>query len=121
MYFVAHPEGAGSGAPALPPVRDRMPTIPYDLSEYARLHTGPSSWSAELERDDPRRADVLELVDDAEDDAFVLDDVEAYVVSLVAPKASVADVLDLAGLPSAEVLEVVARLEDRGIVRRASR
>ncbi len=26
-------------------VRERMPTIPEDLSEYARIHTGPGSWS----------------------------------------------------------------------------
>jgi hypothetical protein len=25
--------------------RDRMPTLPEDLSEYARIHTGPGSWS----------------------------------------------------------------------------
>jgi hypothetical protein len=29
------------------PARDRMPTLPYDLSEYAWLHTGPASWTAE--------------------------------------------------------------------------
>jgi hypothetical protein len=28
-------------------MRERMPTIPEDLSEYARIHTGPGSWSAE--------------------------------------------------------------------------
>jgi hypothetical protein len=28
-------------------MRDTMPTIPEDLSEYARIHTGPGSWSAE--------------------------------------------------------------------------
>jgi len=28
-------------------MRDRMPTIPEDLSEYARIHTGPGSWSAD--------------------------------------------------------------------------
>jgi len=28
-------------------MRDIMPTIPEDLSEYARVHTGPGSWSAE--------------------------------------------------------------------------
>jgi hypothetical protein len=27
--------------------RDRMPTLPYDLEEYAWLHTGPKSWSAD--------------------------------------------------------------------------
>jgi len=24
-----------------------MPTLPEDLSEYARVHTGPGSWSAD--------------------------------------------------------------------------
>jgi len=28
-------------------IRERMPTIPEDLSEYARIHTGPGSWSAD--------------------------------------------------------------------------
>jgi len=28
-------------------MRDRMPTLPEDLSEYARIHTGPGSWSAD--------------------------------------------------------------------------
>ncbi len=28
-------------------MRDKMTTIPEDLSEYARVHTGPGSWSAE--------------------------------------------------------------------------
>jgi hypothetical protein len=27
--------------------REKMPTIPEDLGEYARIHTGPDSWSAE--------------------------------------------------------------------------
>ena len=116
MYFVAHPEGAESGKNPHPPVRDRMPTIPYDLSEYAWLHTGPASWSAEPEVDDPRRQDVVHLADDADEDAFVLDDVEAYVLSLVAPKATVADVIDLAGILTSEVLAVLAKLTDRGVV-----
>jgi hypothetical protein len=29
----------------LEPMRDKMPTIPEDLSEYARIHTGRGSWS----------------------------------------------------------------------------
>jgi hypothetical protein len=29
------------------PMRDKMTTIPEDLTEYARVHTGPGSWSAE--------------------------------------------------------------------------
>jgi hypothetical protein len=27
-------------------MRDKMVTIPEDLTEYARIHTGPGSWSA---------------------------------------------------------------------------
>jgi hypothetical protein len=28
-------------------MREKMVTLPEDLSEYARIHTGPGSWSAE--------------------------------------------------------------------------
>jgi hypothetical protein len=35
--------GTTDAMPSL--IRDRMPTIPEDLSEYARIHTGPGSWS----------------------------------------------------------------------------
>jgi hypothetical protein len=27
-------------------IREKLPTIPEDLGEYARIHTGPGSWSA---------------------------------------------------------------------------
>jgi len=37
---------AGAEAHDLPAYRDRLPTLPHDLSEYARTETGPSSWSA---------------------------------------------------------------------------
>ena len=28
-------------------IREKLPTVPEDLGEYARVHTGPGSWSAE--------------------------------------------------------------------------
>jgi hypothetical protein len=31
------------------PMRDKMPTIPEDLTEYARINTGPGSWSADTD------------------------------------------------------------------------
>lgn len=38
-------------------IRETLPTIPEDLGEYARIHTGPESWSAgtnfEIGRDAP--------------------------------------------------------------------
>jgi len=30
-----------------PPPRPPMCTLPCDLAEYARMHTGPQSWSAD--------------------------------------------------------------------------
>jgi hypothetical protein len=36
---------------ALPPLRDQLPTVPCDLTEYARKETGPKSWSAATEED----------------------------------------------------------------------
>lgn len=33
----------------LPPMRASMRTVRHDLQEYARNHTGPSSWSASVE------------------------------------------------------------------------
>lgn len=127
MYFVVRPDGARSDSrpdsdlslKAPPPVRDRMVTAEYDLSEFARLHTGPSSWSAEPEQDDPRRGDIVRLVDDREEDedAALVDDREAYVLSLVAPEATVADVLDMAGMPAAEIFAILGSLVQRGVVQ----
>lgn len=126
MYFVVRPEGPRSNArpnpvaelKAPPPVRDRMVTAEYDLSEFARLHTGPSSWSAEPERDDPRRNDVVRLAESPEDDEdlALIDEREAYVLSLVGAEASVADVLDLAGMPAAEIFAILGSLVSRGVL-----
>lgn len=120
MYFVVRPEGRSSIEPSAPPpprVRDRMDTAEYDLSEFARLHTGPSSWSAEPEVDDPRRHDIVRLVEDRdEEDASIVDDREVYVLSLVAPEATVADVLDLAGMPASEVFAILGSLVARGLI-----
>lgn len=120
MYFVVRPEGPRSEKrpDAVPPVRDRMVTAEYDLSEFAKLHTGPSSWSAEPERDDPRRNDIVRLVEnvDDEDDLAIIDEREAYVMSLVGPEAKVADVLDLAGMPASEIFAILGSLVSRGLL-----
>ena len=121
MYFVVRPEGPRSEKRPEPlhPVRDRMVTAEYDLSEFARLHTGPSSWSAEPELDDPRRHDLVEIIEDRdeEEESAIVDDREAYVLSLVAPQATVADVLDMAGMPPSEIFAILGSLVQRGIVR----
>jgi hypothetical protein len=55
-------------------MRDKMVTIPEDLSEYARIHTGPGSWSAENFEASPKapefatpRAPFVSLTDDLSD------------------------------------------------------
>jgi hypothetical protein len=47
---------------AVPPPRDALPTVPCDLSEYARLATGPLSWSAPADGD--AEADIDDLFGD---------------------------------------------------------
>ena len=37
-------------------MRDKMVTIPEDLTEYARIHTGPGSWSSENFEAPPAKA-----------------------------------------------------------------
>lgn len=51
-------------------MREKMITLPEDLTEYARIHTGPGSWSAENFEQSPKapefstpRAPFVELND----------------------------------------------------------
>jgi len=128
-YFVVGQRATSAASSPAPGsstrVRDRFPTAEYDLSEYAWLHTGPSSWSAEPEADDPRRSERVRVVDQVdEDDAAMVDEREAFVLSLVTPTSTVADMLDMSGLPISDVLAILASLSDRGVielVRPASR
>jgi hypothetical protein len=41
----------------VPPARHTLPTVPCDLSEYARAETGPLSWSATDEERSEREED----------------------------------------------------------------
>ena len=49
-----------------PPMRDRLPTMVFDLSEYARIHTGPLSWSARADHVlEDVTSDVIDAIFDA--------------------------------------------------------
>ncbi len=50
---------------ALPPMRERLPTMPCDLSDYAIAETGPASWSAIYE-ERPRALVLDDPFDDLE-------------------------------------------------------
>jgi hypothetical protein len=113
-------------------MRDRLPTLPQDLSEYARLACGPRSWTAEPDvgelPDEPfdniesgpllgvRPSDVPRLAASVDDDVSKLEHREKFILSLLDGCANVERVLDLAGLPFAEALAILCDLCARGIV-----
>jgi hypothetical protein len=124
---------------SLPPPRPELPTLPYDLSEYARIHTGPSSWSANSDdaewRDDAglaeialanavggplldvRTTDVPRVTLSPEECAVgSLDHREGFILSLLDGASDVETLLDIAGMPAAEALAVLCDLCARGIV-----
>src|SRR5262245_61876219 len=118
----------------LPPMRDRLPTLPIDLSEYARETCGPESWSATeadpaLDESDMisgpllgvRRSDVPKVALSTEE-CFdqSLDHRAGFILSLLDGCSNVETVLDVAGLPEQETLEVLCDLCARGIVTLAA-
>ena len=131
---------AGAEAHALPPCRDRLPTLPHDLSEYARTETGPSSWSAHRDaealsswaleaHDDPINAAVTELLVDLsptdvprvvmtlEQVARIVTHREAFVVASIDGQSTLETMVEGRGRArSGEVLGVLCNLCARGIV-----
>jgi len=119
----------------LPPMRDRLPTLPFDLSEYARETCGPESWS-NYEAADPtfdeeemvsgpllamRRSDVPRVALSTEECIEEgLDHRAGFILSLLDGCSNVETVLDVAGLPEQETLEVLCDLCARGIVTLAA-
>jgi hypothetical protein len=111
-------------------MRDEMPTLPYDLSEFARAHTGPFSWTDDTTFDDEpldeivagplvgvRRSDVPCVA--ARPDGSVLpalDHRQYFVLSLLDGCSSVENLIDSAGLPESETLTILCELCARGVV-----
>jgi hypothetical protein len=125
---------------APPPMRDRLPTLPCDLSEYARIHTGPASWSAEtgqlLEGLSGESLDALfEGVESGplfgvrgadvprvavcvfEPMEARMTHAEAFVFALIDGRTPVDELLFLAGLAPSEVLAALCSLCARGMIR----
>jgi hypothetical protein len=92
-----------------PPVRDRLPTIPHDLSEYARAETGPALH-------DLWPSDVPSVIGSAREHASRVDHREAFVLSLLDGESSLEEIASAADLPGTEVLVVIRELCARGIV-----
>lgn len=121
------------------PFRDRLPTLPFDLTEYAREVTGPTSYSAHPQADllaawaldghvDPTYARATDLLVDIspEDVPFVVlvsDEIaqlvnhrEAYVVASIDGQSTLDTLAHTVDLPPGEVLAIICDLCARGIV-----
>ena len=120
-----------------PPSRDRLPTLPEDLSEYAWIHTGPPSWSREaaaseaLEAsppgDEPSALDTITaglLLDLWHSDVphivapvtTVVDESELRLLSLMDGETTIGTLLESSGLPLANLLGSLCELCARGVV-----
>jgi hypothetical protein len=119
--------------------RPRLPTLPLDLTDYAREHTGPRSWSAHPDaealsawalegHDDPSCALTTELLVDLDTSdvpvvvlppgevARLVTHREAFVVASIDGASSLEETVDAIELPPGEVLEMVCNLCARGIL-----
>ena len=73
-----------------PPARDRLPTMPEDMSEYAWLNTGPKSWSDEASHAvdagdlDEEMLASDDLIDDEDDDEPASAEVDELTAGLLA-------------------------------------
>ena len=122
---------------ASPTFRQRMATVPHDLSEYAREQTGPSSWSAHPDAEelaawaleaDPiyeRTTDALvgvspehvpRVVVAVEDAAQVVSHREAFVLASIDGASTLEMMVTTVDLPIGELLETICTLCARGIV-----
>jgi len=119
--------------------RERVATIPFDLSAYAVEHTGPTSWSAQPDaehlaawvlesHDEPlytgRTAALVELLPTdvprvtrrAQHGVAALGHRERFVLASIDGGSSIETMLELLDLPTGEVLTVLGDLCARGIV-----
>jgi hypothetical protein len=116
----------------IPPMRERLPTLPHDLSEYARQETGPDSWSASADTRpwdevvEPVRIEAGPMIEVRKTDVprvvaklleiATLEPRERAVISALDGRKSLGTILRAWALPEAEVIEVLCELFARGLV-----
>ena len=121
------------------PPRDRLPTLPFDLTEYARESTGPASYSAHPQADllaawaldghvDPSFARATDLLIDispedvpfvpiaADELAGLVNHREAFVVASIDGQSTLDALAYTVDLPAGEVLAIICNLCARGVV-----
>ncbi len=125
--------------PPISEVRDRLPTIPEDLSDYAMENTGPASWSAHpraeqlaawaLEsHDEPaytRRTallvdllptDVPRLLSRCPRAAATLSHRETFVLASIDGRSTIEQLLETIDVHAGEVLAILCTLWERGMI-----
>ncbi len=112
----------GNAALPLPPPREELPTLPFDLSEYAREHAGPDDDDLVAEMHvgplvavAPDKVPRLAIGHD-ELEGWLLDHREGFILSLIDGVSTVEAILDVAGMPQGEALFVLCDLCARGVV-----
>lgn len=120
-------------------VRDRAPTVPFDLTEYARLETGPLSWTAanddstfsawvkDSDQDGLCARTTQLLVTIAPTDIPRVASTpphllvrltlrEAFVVASIDGESTLETILDLLDMPAGEALTIVCELCAAGVI-----
>lgn len=117
--------------------RQRMPTVPHDLSEYASEQTGPASWSAHPDAEvlaawaleaDPvfaRTTDALvgvcpehvpHIAVPVEQAAAMVSHREAFILASIDGASTLEMMVTTVDLPLGELLESICALCARGLV-----
>src|SRR5258708_3501 len=115
-----------------PASREKMQTIPCDLSAYALTETGPSSWSARTDdAPPPRPRSTPGVVTIAPTDVpsvavsheSLLEHVtlrEAFVIASIDGESSLEALLEMLDMPNGEALTIICELCASGILSLAS-
>jgi len=125
---------------SLPPPREELPTLPYDLSPYARLCMGQAPFDdSVIDENGDDELEGLEALEELEFTAGPLLDLhkedvprvalehdaltcqhfdyrEGFVLSLLDGASTVEQILGIAGMPEGEALGVLCDLWARGVV-----
>ncbi len=139
QHAAAHAPLVSSAVVKRHTVRDRAPTIPFDLTEYARAETGPLSWTAanddstfsawvldgDAEAVCARTTELLVTISPTDVPRVAhgpeqllsrLTLREAFVVASIDGESSLETILDMLDMPAGEALTIVCELCAAGVI-----
>jgi len=113
-------------------MRDELPTLPCDLSEYARVNTGTFD-AADADGEDPTceidlrplsvRVHEVPRLALSPDECMTLglNHREGFVLGLLDGCSTIEEIVEIAGLPESETLDTLSDLCVRGAIRLSPR